>query len=1447
MKKRALCLFLSLITCLIYCPFSVSKAAESTVANILEYDSRSDETEYVITSAEGIMKFSSLASETTFKGVTINLLCDVDMSDFSYVPFTSFSGTFNGNYNSIKNIEMVTFCINTGFFGAISSSGVVKNLGMESGSIIARVSADSERIGSIAGINRGLIENCWSTVSVTGARVEAASTGDISVGGIAGGLTSNGTVKNSYFAGSVTGVDHAAGISDWCQGQNENTVGKIINCFEAGRYSATTVYPLGRYSTSILEANKTGAIVNSYYFHSGTVYSWAGAKKYTKAQLGSGELAYLLDNGASSSRTRNWKKGAYFPVLGENVGVYPLTVKTKTSDGGSTSVKMYMNAGDKYTVAAGSSTCTLSSSSGSISNNTYTMPASAATLTVTLSIPNVSAIDSVSASEYVVTNFDGFKALGSYINGGKGTLAEKTIYMIHDIDMGNASHTPIGIYGSGSGYTKSFSGSFIGNRFKIFNLNVNNTSLNGAGLFGSSKDAYFEKVGIFNGSVTANNRAGGITGYGDSCVFKGCYNGADITTTAGVDGCGGIAGVSRYSSEFHYCYNFGTITAKVKAAAGISGWGQDNVIAVGCFNVGTVTAPESYTALIRTNEEYTTAFDSCFYLSETTSVNGGTAYSFISMTKSILACKLNTLSGTVSNKKVFTDTPLFPFLKTENDGYAVVSKIKAQSEKTGEELSTKTIYGNSGEKVAVMEGENFYATTPAILNKTTVLKVTEPQYSISYVLNGGVIGEDYAKLYYPSVSTILPQNVTKNGYVFMGWYEDSGMKTSPAVCISKNSLGNKTFYAKWGKETLISSVSELSNLVSEINNGKETSSLYIKLGANLNLSKTSLSPIGTSKYPFMGVFDGNGYIISNQTIEAAEDNRGFIGYLNGGIVKNLFFENSNIKGDSNLGGIVGYNKGGVVYNCGLNGKITSNSQTAEIGIMSFNIRTPNDPSPNALSDRLPRVKTFLANYSPDIIGMQEVTSAWKTQLDTILKDYNKEFIYRATSSQEAAPLYWKKSKFNCLEQASFWLSETPDVESKSWNSAYYRTCSYAVLQEKTSGKIILAFNTHLDNKSLYARVRGMELIVSKMKLLEEKYIGLGYEQISAFLTGDFNSKPNTVPHDVIKTYLSDSRTVADKMLSPAGTLTSNAFTSFSGSSLIDYIYVDDYDMDILTYKVCNEDSYGGFVSDHFGVYITASLTDKAVGGIVGLNKGSIVNCYFNGNVNGKFCSGGIAGDNYGSVVGGYAVSTITSGDESGGVVGINRGIVDKTYYFSNLTKGSYKVSSGISKTEEQLKNSVSDLNKFGQWKTLSYVNGAYPVQKIMKAEKTLSLKSSSKYLLKDGMLLNVKSEETKEAVFANFENEGLVIEGNVSTGASILLKDKDTVLDSAVIVILGDVDGSGEIDSTDYLRLKSALLSQITLEGAYYLAADADKDGSLSSSDYLRLKSHFLGDFNLYE
>jgi uncharacterized repeat protein (TIGR02543 family) len=539
----------------------------------------------------------------------------------------------------------------------------------------------------------------------------------------------------------------------------------------------------------------------------------------------------------------------------------------------------------------------------------------------------------------------------------------------------------------------------------------------------------------------------------------------------------------------------GNITAETEAAGGISGWGQGNVKAYGCFNAVNVYSPSSYTALIRTKAEYTTAFTSCYYLENVASSNGGTKKSFAAMCNENSGYNLNTLGGTRENAMVYTNTPRFPAIKTENDSYATKAKITAKSKSTGETFSSVTVYGNNGDKVAVNESENgsFYATTPAVLGTTSSLEVYEPFYTVSFVTNGGTINETAIDGYYSSVSTSLPCNVTKNGYVFMGWYEDSAMTSKPAVYVSKGDVGNKTYYAKWGNEYLISSPADFVSFATKVNNGTLISSAYVKLTCDIDLSSVACSAVGTSSKPFGGVFDGNGYTISGYNLNTSDNNVGLFGYVKGGIVKNVFLESGNVKGKSNVGSIVGNNEGGVVYNCGSDGMVTSTLTKANVSIMSFNIRVPSDPSPNSLNDRVPRVRTYLKNYSPDIVGMQEVTDAWKPHLDSILSGYSSEFVYRAAVNSEAAPLYWKTSKFDCLEKGTFWLSETPGVESIGWDAGYYRTCSYAVLKEKISGRIILAYNTHLDVSGAVARKRGAELIIRHMKENEAEYTAKGYE------------------------------------------------------------------------------------------------------------------------------------------------------------------------------------------------------------------------------------------------------------------------------------------------------------------------------------------------------------------
>ena len=45
-------------------------------------------------------------------------------------------------------------------------------------------------------------------------------------------------------------------------------------------------------------------------------------------------------------------------------------------------------------------------------------------------------------------------------------------------------------------------------------------------------------------------------------------------------------------------------------------------------------------------------------------------------------------------------------------------------------------------------------------------------------------------------------DITRGGYTFAGWYEDSGFSGSPVTEISRTDTGDKTFYAKWKQNTV---------------------------------------------------------------------------------------------------------------------------------------------------------------------------------------------------------------------------------------------------------------------------------------------------------------------------------------------------------------------------------------------------------------------------------------------------------------------------------------------------------------------------------------------------------------------------------------------------------------------------------------------------------------------
>lgn len=76
-----------------------------------------------------------------------------------------------------------------------------------------------------------------------------------------------------------------------------------------------------------------------------------------------------------------------------------------------------------------------------------------------------------------------------------------------------------------------------------------------------------------------------------------------------------------------------------------------------------------------------------------------------------------------------------------------------------------------------------------------------------------------------------------------------------------------------------------------------------KLGANIDLTGLQWTVIGNQKYPFTGRLDGNGYTISNLSLEKDADNVGLFGY-NTGTLKTVKINNINIKGKNNVGSLV---------------------------------------------------------------------------------------------------------------------------------------------------------------------------------------------------------------------------------------------------------------------------------------------------------------------------------------------------------------------------------------------------------------------------------------------------------------------------------------------------------------------------------------------------------------
>ncbi len=96
------------------------------------------------------------------------------------------------------------------------------------------------------------------------------------------------------------------------------------------------------------------------------------------------------------------------------------------------------------------------------------------------------------------------------------------------------------------------------------------------------------------------------------------------------------------------------------------------------------------------------------------------------------------------------------------------------------------------------EGNKVDADTKFTENTTVYAEWEAKSYSVTLDVNGGSVNNaDDVTEYTYGIGAALPENVTKVGYLFAGWFENEACEGDAVTEIATDDFGAKTFYAKW--------------------------------------------------------------------------------------------------------------------------------------------------------------------------------------------------------------------------------------------------------------------------------------------------------------------------------------------------------------------------------------------------------------------------------------------------------------------------------------------------------------------------------------------------------------------------------------------------------------------------------------------------------------------------
>ncbi len=247
----------------------------------------------------------------------------------------------------------------------------------------------------------------------------------------------------------------------------------------------------------------------------------------------------------------------------------------------------------------------------------------------------------------------------------------------------------------------------------------------------------------------------------------------------------------------------------------------------------------------------------------------------------------------------------------------------------------------------------------------------------------------------------------------------------------------------------------------------------------------------------------------------------------------------------------------------------------QLKILSFNIRSANDPEGHSIAERAPRVAAILKNHAADIVGFQEYrfvrwADAWAQVEDPA---YGEMKIDR--SDGEGLVLWWRKDRFALLDQGHFWFADDPAIPATDWDEKYHkpRICGWLLLQDKKTEKVFLYMNVHYGF--------GAEGQIKNARLLESYAKRIGNYPV--IIAGDFNMQPGTPGYTAMAEKFIDVNMATAK-------LQENTFHDYGRNKgkVLDYCFVSDA-VTPKSYAILQETFDGKYPSDHYPIEMQLEL------------------------------------------------------------------------------------------------------------------------------------------------------------------------------------------------------------------------------------------------------------------